>query len=58
MQVFNAMCTHMCVPFGHLNSVVASSIIGGGGADIHIFVFCVINFFRNPLFLWSVSTNI
>ena len=24
---------------------VASSIIGGGGADIHIFVFCTINFF-------------
>jgi hypothetical protein len=44
-----------CVPLGHLNSAVASSIIGGGGADIHIFVFCVINFFRNPL---SVNTNI
>jgi hypothetical protein len=25
---------------------------------IHIFVFCVINFFSNRLFLWSVNTNI
>jgi hypothetical protein len=41
------------------NSAVASSIIGGGGgSDIHIFVFCVINFFWNRLFLWSVNTNI
>ena len=37
MQVFNAMCTHMCVPFRHLNSVVASSIIGGGGGLIFIY---------------------
>ena len=31
---------------------------GGGGADIHIFVFCTINFFRNRLFLWCVNTYI
>ena len=36
---------------------VASSIIGGG-ADIHIFGFCTINFFPNQLFLWCVNTNI
>ena len=30
----------------------------GGGADIHIFVFCPINFFWNRLFLQSVNTNI
>ena len=35
---------------------VASSIIGG--ADIHIFRFCTINFFWNQLFLWFVNTNI
>ena len=35
---------------------VASSIIGGGGADIHIFRFCTINF--NQLLLWFVNTNI
>jgi hypothetical protein len=29
-----------------------------GGADIHIFVFCPINFFWNRLFLQSVNTNI
>jgi hypothetical protein len=29
-----------------------------GGADIHIFVFCPINFFWNRLFLQSVHTNI
>jgi hypothetical protein len=29
-----------------------------GGAHIHVFVFCVINFFWNRLFLWSVNTNI
>jgi hypothetical protein len=40
----------------HNYSAVASSIIGG--AHIHIFVFCVINFFWNRLFLWSVNTNI
>jgi hypothetical protein len=28
-----------------------------GGADIHIFVFCPINFFWNRLFLQSVNTN-
>ena len=39
MQVFNAMCTHMCVPFGHLNSVIASSIIGGGGGGGLIFIY-------------------
>jgi hypothetical protein len=31
---------------------------GGGRANIHIFVFCIINFFWNRLFLWSVNTNI
>jgi hypothetical protein len=31
---------------------------GGGGAHIHIFMFCIINFFWNWLFLWSVNTNI
>ena len=35
---------------------VASSIIGG--AFIHIFVFCIIHFFWNRLFLQSVNTNI
>jgi hypothetical protein len=30
----------------------------GGGAHIHIFVFCVINFFSDRLFLWSVNMNI
>jgi hypothetical protein len=29
-----------------------------GGAHIHIFVFCFINFFWNQLFLWYVNTNI
>jgi hypothetical protein len=28
------------------------------GAHIHILLFCVINFFWNRLFLWSVNTNI
>jgi hypothetical protein len=28
------------------------------GANIHIFVFCIINFFWNRLSLWSVNTNI
>ena len=36
----------------------AASVIIGGGVNIHIFVFCIINFFWNPLFLWSVNTNI
>ena len=35
---------------------VASSIIGS--PDIHIFVFCTINFFWNWLLLWCVNTNI
>jgi hypothetical protein len=30
----------------------------GGGADIHIFVICPINFFWNRLFLQSVNKNI
>jgi hypothetical protein len=30
----------------------------GGGGNIHIFVFCIINFFWNQLFLRSVNTNI
>jgi hypothetical protein len=38
-------------------SGVASSIIFLGGR-IHIFVFCIINFFWNWLFLRSVNTNI
>jgi hypothetical protein len=29
-----------------------------GGDHIHIFVFCIINFFWNRLFLRSVNTNI
>jgi hypothetical protein len=39
-------------------SGAASSIIGGGGANIHIFGFCIINFFWNRLFLWPVTTQI
>ena len=31
--------------------------LGGGGADIHIFLFSI-NFFWNRLFLQSVNTNI
>jgi hypothetical protein len=39
-------------------SAVARTIIGGGGANIHISVFCFINFFWHQLFLWYVNTNI
>jgi hypothetical protein len=34
-----------------------SKLDNWGGAHIHIFVFCVINFFWNRLFLWSVNMN-
>ena len=50
-----------CSAFWPVNCIlfsgVASSIIGGGG-HINIFVFCVINFFWNRLFLRSVNMNI
>ena len=35
-----------------------SKLDNWGGADIHIFVFCTINFFWNRLFLWCVNTYI
>ena len=35
---------------------VPNSIIGGG-AHIHIFTFCTVNFVRNRLFSWSVNSN-
>ena len=35
----------------------AKNRIVGKGAGIHIFVFCIINFFWNRLFLQSVNTN-
>ena len=49
MQVFNVMCTTWTP------KQCRSKLDNWGGSDIHIFVFCVINFFRNPL---SVNTNI
>ena len=36
---------------------LASSIIGGGD-NIDIVVFCIINSFLNLLFLWPLNTNI
>ena len=33
------------VALSAVSSGATSSIIGGGGANIHIFVFCIINFF-------------
>ena len=36
----------------------ARRLIIAGGANIHIFMFCLINFFRNPLFSRSVNLNI
>ena len=43
----------------HFIKAVGRSIIGGGGAHVHIFVLCIIShYFWNRFFLRSVNMNI